>query len=577
MAEDRNSGGVGLMIGGGTRRLGAMFGWGEVDAKPIHHGRLSLEKPVSQQHRQERQSVDANEMHSRRGSGVGFGGLLLTGLPSKLPSVGEPVPSHPSAAGEFVSSPQAASFGWGVMEHEKPVAQPRSSPSSVREEKAPLTPPNSSLQGSAKPSPPSHITPTEKSTLHSPPCGSKSAGRLRETTSDPLSPTPSPGAFKNITTTTPYPEPGPVVGDPVIEALLLTQVQTAGIATDPGYEDWGSLEGVTAPTSANSQPRNFGEWDAPEGISMATTTPSAQEEPPLMIGGQSSPVATGPTYASQTKIAPIQSSLESNRTPATAQIIPKSASANTNDLSGLVSSSVKASAPQIPSDTLPSHVHRQSGFGPAAKPYSRDQRIAYNGPLVSSAADPRLSTPPAISALDGSGFSSISLNGAIATSASERKPAITTIRIEEGDDDDWGEMVQSPTKLSGFSGAVAVVADSSSQDVAILRDSESALVLPPHHSPQRARPELGIALSPGGSGQRGPAFGAGSEWDLSCFEAPPPTPNGGTPMLRKTAEPASLDLWDAPPVAWGDPPESADDKAIREIIEGLPDLSYMLG
>jgi hypothetical protein len=192
--------------------------------------------------------------------------------------------------------------------------------------------------------------------------------------------------------------------------------------------------------------------------------------------------------------------------------------------------------------------------------------------LGNSPDDLKPSEPPTISALDTSGFSFV-VKSDTAVGVPKGNPATASFHVEE-DDDEWGEMVQSPTTPSGGSGfleALELSKPAASQDITGPGAPKAVL-----SSPSQRLRRLDQAVSPGDLEQTTTADSVGDSWDLSFFEGLS-TPNSGTLLPIDPAEPASQDLWDAPPVVLGEPPESADDKAIREIIKGLPDLSYMLG
>jgi hypothetical protein len=59
-------------------------------------------------------------------------------------------------------------------------------------------------------------------------------------------------------------------------------------------------------------------------------------------------------------------------------------------------------------------------------------------------------------------------------------------------------------------------------------------------------------------------------WDLSIFEQPPPATS------RHVAEKRTSDLWDTPISSTPQKANSEENKMVKEIIDGLPDLSYML-
>ncbi|KAI5780798.1 hypothetical protein EDC01DRAFT_633068 [Geopyxis carbonaria] len=72
----------------------------------------------------------------------------------------------------------------------------------------------------------------------------------------------------------------------------------------------------------------------------------------------------------------------------------------------------------------------------------------------------------------------------------------------------------------------------------------------------------------------------GDEWDLSFFDAPvPPSLSSGKNSALPPAPASSFDLWDAPIPAQPEPKKvepSDDDKIVSDIINNLPNLNYML-
>jgi hypothetical protein len=81
-------------------------------------------------------------------------------------------------------------------------------------------------------------------------------------------------------------------------------------------------------------------------------------------------------------------------------------------------------------------------------------------------------------------------------------------------------------------------------------------------------------ISAASSGTQNQAVQSGIDnWDLSFFERPNPASNE-----HLSGQPVTNDLWDTP-VVLGPQQRKVDleeDKTIQRILNGLPDLSYML-
>ncbi|RPB03487.1 hypothetical protein L873DRAFT_1669652 [Choiromyces venosus 120613-1] len=584
ITDDRNSGGGGLM--GGGKRVSAMFGWGDSTSKISDQKPISLSRATPQL---------PSGGHSRKASGSGSVSTSTQNPSSKPASFGISSSSE-SVGGGSVSSPRATSFGWSST-------QPQSSPSSVKgEEKTPSTPVRTSFHSSTRNSLSSQPSPPKGSTApHSPTTDNESAGRSMVVPSSTLFPTHLSTADIKNSPIVPTPEfPSVVVNSITADPLtagLPADVRATDLATASSFGDWGAFENMSAnapPTSADSQSRNYDEWGAFEDLATSGSSSSAPKEGPPLIGSQNSPVATNLNSAVPAPIPSVQSSSESHKKLNSAQTALGPADTTIDNWGDLESLSSQPPKLQTPSNVSSSHVPKNQNINSLAWSESKNQKTSQSSSFEGSRKGSGLSTPPTGNMLGGGSFISAPMNGSAADSIKKR-PVISNVQTQQDDDeeDDWGEMVQSPTTSTGvigFSEALRMPAPASSQDITSLRASiplvpsipqrVPTLDLTPMPSPTPApvlqpTSEPSAALSPGDLGQKS-GSNIGDSWDLSFFEGPA-TPNSGFHMPKDIPEPASQDLWDTPAVVQGKAPESVDDKAIREIVEGLPDLSYMLG
>ncbi|PWW78569.1 hypothetical protein C7212DRAFT_362281 [Tuber magnatum] len=548
MTEDRNSGGSGLM-GGGKR----LEGCGSED-------NLSREnRPASIKRRPLSESK----------------WFWACSSPRPKPTLETCLDWDP----EFF---RVASFGWSST-------QPQSGPGSVEgKEKSPSTPLRTNPHNSTKHSLPSQLTPEKISTApHSPTTDNESAGRSMVAASTTISPTHSPTTGTKNSLAAPAPEFLPAVENSIttypLPAGLPADTQAVNLASASGFGDWGALENISAnapPASTNIQSHNYDEWGAFEDLALKEAAP--------VIGSQNPPVATSAGSAARALMPSVQSSSESDKKLNSAQTAPKTADTTINgrvDLEPL--------SPQLPKSRTSLNIsssHENQNTGWLAWSELKDQKTSQSYPVEDSREGLRLPTPPTSNVPGSESFISAPMNGS-AFDGIKEDPVISNAQTQQDGDegDDWGEMVQSPimpTGVLGFTEALMVPAPTSSQDITNL----SSLTPPTSSIPQRI-PALDPApiplsapaqathptsapsstLSPGDFEQK-----LGDSWDLSFFEGPP-TPSSGFSIPKDIPAPASQDLWDTPAVVQGKAPESANDKVIREIVEGLPDLSYMLG
>ncbi|KAG0134358.1 hypothetical protein HOY82DRAFT_602550 [Tuber indicum] len=579
MTEDRNSGGGSLM--GGGKRVSAMFGWGDSSSKTADQEPISLERAVPQL---------PSRGRSRKASGPRPVSISTQSLLSKPASVGIPS-SLESEGGGSVSSRQVANFGWGST-------QPRPG-----DEKTPSTPLKTILHSSTSHSLSPQLTPHKISPAPPPPptTPSDSAGSSMAAASTTLSPTLSPTAGTKNCPITPAPEFPPAVDNSItadpLPAGLPTDAQAPGLASASGFDDWSALENMSAsapPASANSQSCSYDERGAFESLAMSGSSSSAPKEVAPAIGSQNPPVATNLKPAVPAPMPPAQSSSGSDRKLNSARAALEPADTAIDDWGDLKSLSSQPPKSQTPSNVSSSHVPTDQNTNSLAWSESKDQKTSQSGLVEGSREGSRLSIPPTPNMSGGGNFISAPMNGS-ASDGIKKNTVISNVQTQQDSDegDDWGEMVQSPiipTGVPGFPEALRVPALASSQDITSLSASTSPAPLipqpmlalgpasvPPLAPAQAIQPTsaLSATLNPSDFGQKS-GSSIGDSWDLSFFEGPP-APNSGFSIPKDISEPANQDLWDTPAVAQGKAQESADDRAVREIVEGLPDLSYMLG
>jgi len=580
ISEDRNSG------GSGGKGMSAMFGWGDSNSKISDQKPIPLEKNPPQL---------SSGGRSRKASGSRPASICSQSLLSKPTSVRIPSSSE-SVGGGSVSSPQAASFRWNGT-------QPQSGPSSAEsEEKTPSTPLRTNFHSPTRHSLSPQLTPRERPTaLHSPMTDNASARRSTAAASTTLSPARSPIADAKNTPIAPAPEFPPAVDNPItadpLPAGLPANTQATDLASASGLDDWGALENMStnaSPASANSQSRNYDGWGAFEDLTMpGSSTPAPKEVAPI-TGSRGPPAATNLEPAVPASRPSVRSSSESNKKLNSAQTALGPADTTNDGWDDLESLSSQPPKSQTPSNVSSSHVPKDQKINSLALPGSKDQKTSQPSPVECSREGSGLSIPPTPNMSGSGSFISAPIAGS-AFDGVKKSTAVSNVQTQQDSDegDDWGEMVQSPlmpTGALGFPEVLGMPAPASSQDIT----SHSASTPPAPSIPQRMlAPDLApvlpsapapviqpasapsAALNLGDLGQKSwPS--TGDSWDLSIFEGPP-TPKSGYCVPKGVSGPADQDLWDTPAVAQSRAPESPNGKAIREIVEGLPDLRYMLG
>ncbi|KAG0636174.1 hypothetical protein HOY80DRAFT_1089855 [Tuber brumale] len=585
MTEDRNSGGGGLM--GGGKRVSAMFGWGDSSSKTSDQKPISLEKAAPQ---------FPSGGRSRKASGPRSVSISTQSLLPKPTSLGTPSSSE-SVGGGSVPSHQVANFGWGST-------QPRSGPGSVEgDEKTPSTPLRTNLHSSTRHSLSPRLTPHKISPAPPPPpmTASGSAGSSMAAASTALSPTLSPTVGTKNCHIAPAPEFLPAVDNSItadpLPAALPADAQAAGLASASGFGDWSALENMSAnapPASGNSQSCNYDERGAFEGLAVSGSSSSAPNEVAPAIGSQNPPVATNVKFAVPAPTLAAQPSPEPAKRLNPAQTSLEPADTAIDGWGDLESLSSQPPKFQTLSNISSSHAPIDQNTNSLAWSESKDRKTSQSGLVEDSREGSRLSIPPTPNMSDGGSFNSASINRS-ASDGIKKNPVISNVQTQQdsGEDDDWGEMVQSPimpTGVFGFSEALRVPAPAPSQNITSLGASTPPTSLIPQPMPalglapapplaptQAIQPTsaLSTTLSSSDFGQKSESS-IGDSWDLSFFEESP-IPNSGFSIPKDIPESASQDLWDTPAVGQGKAKESANDRAVREIVEGLPDLSYMLG
>lgn len=223
---------------------------------------------------------------------------------------------------------------------------------------------------------------------------------------------------------------------------------------------------------------------------------------------------------------------------------------------------------------------KQSNINLASKPGSEDSKEgpwgSFGTPEKSRSKTTGNIDLPALSVLSGPATKPPALSILPASLA----PAI----VEDDDDDDWGEMVQSPqvpTVGSCFSSALR---PTSSTPLAM---SPALSQFPqPTSPPQLPLPITSLydfssfeTTTPVPEHNSKPTNGGGMDtWDLSFFDGQAAA--NKAPVDVATPSQGSNDLWDAPaPALTGrrmNAREAEEDGIVRGILDGLPDLSYML-
>lgn len=193
------------------------------------------------------------------------------------------------------------------------------------------------------------------------------------------------------------------------------------------------------------------------------------------------------------------------------------------------------------------------------------------------------------------------------TTTSHVIPAISKLAInDDDDDDDWGEMVQSPVVPKGsspFSNALPSPLNPSSRTISPApfqntQPQPKASTVPSAQSTASMFDFSSFEKSPApqktssSNNIVGNGNGGNDTWDLSFFDgsvsttaatpvnvsAPAPFSNQATTTTTTTT--GSTDLWDAPPpLVTGrreNAKEAEESRLVYGVVDGLPDLSYML-
>jgi hypothetical protein len=247
----------------------------------------------------------------------------------------------------------------------------------------------------------------------------------------------------------------------------------------------------------------------------------------------------------------------------------KTSQVNTNDEWALFESIKPSTPPAIPS-------------GPASPISSRNStNISRPSSLIIAE---KLSLKPAVT-------SPVSEGPVPQIQASKPAPLSISTNAEPApadDDDEWGEM-QSPTKsehdITSIPTPVAASPTTVVSDAAMERFASSVMggtglngfsanAFPPPVDTLSPRGTASGGFDPGGSAPP-PATTASSsiDWDLSFFE------KSSKVQPAPPSQPVQKDLWDAPKPAAAPTrgkKEMEEDAIIKKIIDGLPDLSYML-
>lgn len=232
---------------------------------------------------------------------------------------------------------------------------------------------------------------------------------------------------------------------------------------------------------------------------------------------------------------------------------------------------ISSQSPRIPSIQPP----KQSNVKPAGKPSSNDQNNEAWGSF-GILEKPRSKT--------AGNFSLPTLSTSSNTVIKPSVPQVSpTPVVTEDDDDDWGEMVQSPQ-----------VPDAGSCFDSTLRPTSSTprTLSPVHSQFMQPSPLLQPASTmsmfdfssfetktPAPERSSKPANGGGTDtWDLSFFDSP--VAANKTPVNVAASSQRGNDLWDAPaPAVVGrrmNAREAEEDRIVKGIVDGLPDLGFML-
>jgi hypothetical protein len=317
--------------------------------------------------------------------------------------------------------------------------------------------------------------------------------------------------------------------------------------------DIGSLGSPTQPSketkaaTAETATSSFGDWDKFDSFNQHSTP-----HPPAKA---TAPADDWSAFENLVSAAPSKSVAGD-----------KTSLVNTNDEWALFESIKPSTPPAIPS-------------GPASPISSRNSTIT-SRPSSLIIAEKLSLKPEIVSPMSGGPVPQ--------TQPSKPAPLSISTNAEPApadDGDEWGEM-QSPTKSEHDTTTIptpvaasptAAVSDASMERFASSvtggtgLNGFSANAFPPPVDPVSPLGIISGGFDPGGSAPSTPAAASSSiDWDLSFFEKPS--------KLQPASPPVQKDSWDAPKHAaptWGKK-EMEEDAIIKKIVDGLPDLSYML-
>lgn len=690
MAEDRSSGsGVAL---GGSRRLGAMFGWGE--------GVESAEKKATPT------QLNLGKPNSSGQSSIDVFGSVQGAMKSPF-SISTTV-TRPVESG-VTPSPQTASFGWGSTDTAQPVvgSHPSSSAASTKgEDKPPSTPSRASFYGTPGPSRMSSqpVTPSRSTKPHSP----ISSNHSRQVShslalTQPSSPSqqsikPSAGLVETISIP-PTRTDSPFSSTPAASRSTLVSDATAASAPASGFDEWGAFEhmATTVKTPSTKEANcDFNEWGALGDIAKVVDVKPASEGStqnqisglPVKASGMeenaigskedewSAFEESGATssFGGSSKRSSIHApagleqrpgpkgrtddwgSLAISKSPLTVKASipglpldmsstkdlhikpverPSSNVQQTDDwgsfdafessltpnlpISDLPSTNVVKESEPISIEAVGSKAQSIDNWGsfeafesvltpkpsvsnqslkmasiqsstrsyikPASRPSSGDQKVDNWGSFDAF----ERSQPKAASNFNFN-LPALSIsNGATTKSTIRPAPPLvvsTTTTIEDDDDDDWGEMVQSPQIPNGGSSFGTVLQPTSPFTPRTLSPVPPQFMQPQPQPAASTMPMYDFSsfetkTSVPDTTSKSANGGGTATWDLSFFDGLGSA--NKDPVNVSTPSPAnqpSHDLWDAPaPTVTGrrlNKKELEEDAAVNKIVEGLPDLGYML-
>ncbi|KAI5839589.1 hypothetical protein DFP73DRAFT_518632 [Morchella snyderi] len=597
MVEDKSSGG-GVALGG-SQRLGAMFGWGE-GVEPVEKKTL----PVRWN------TVNTHSRHSSLvvGKTTGQG---LTKPPFDISTTKTSPPESQTAP----SSPLVASFGWNSFDNSQPIieSQPNSSSNSVKgDEKLPSTPYRASFQSTPSRMSSQPVTPSRSVVSHSPVASNHSSKPSHSlATTRPSSPSPqSTQRTVEATATTPI---VPASMDSLFSSnsgvsMSGEQPKSTSVPVpSTSFDEWGAFENIatTVKLPSNIEANcNFDEWGAFEN-----TNKAAESKPSGSVSGQgrtSSLSMSTKSSAPPLGLAHVSDEPSSKATEASG---PKTS--GTDNWGFDAFESTLTPKPKVPSQLLgnpPTYAihNRTSSVGKTqpktlkVDPWGSFDAFEVSKPSEVSKSKATNSLPRLEPRSSGSGR---------ITTASHIIPAISKLAIndDDDDDDDWGEMVQSPVVPKGsspFSNALPSPLNPSLRTIspAPFQNAQTqpkASTVPSAQSTasmfdfssfeKSSAPQKKSSNNTASNGN-----GGNDTWDLSFFDgsvsttaatpvnvsAPAPFSNQATTTTTTTTTTGSTDLWDAPPPSVTGRRENAkeaeESRLVYGVVDGLPDLSYML-